>query len=127
MNFERTNSNLKIMKAKLNGFLTLFMVLVLQIAFTQTNISGVVTDQAGLPIPGVNVLVKGTQNGVQTDFDGKFTIAANPGQTLVFSFVGMKDKEVAASANMTVAMADDADELEGVVVTALGIKREKKA
>jgi TonB-linked SusC/RagA family outer membrane protein len=127
MNFGRTNSNLKIMKAKLNGFLTLLMLFVLQVTFAQTNISGVVTDQAGLPIPGVNVLVKGTQNGVQTDFDGKFTISAEPGQTLVFSFVGMKDKEVAASANMKVAMADDAVELEGVVVTALGIKREKKA
>ena len=115
------------MKAKLNGFLTLFMLLVLQVGFAQTNISGVVTDQAGLPIPGVNVLVKGTQNGVQTDFDGKFTISAEPGQTLVFSFVGMKDREVPASANMKVAMADDAVELEGVVVTAMGIKREKKA
>lgn len=115
------------MKTKLNGFLTLLMLFVLQVSFAQTSISGVVTDQSGLPIPGVNVLVKGTQNGVQTDFDGKFTISANPGQTLVFSFVGMKDKEVAASANMKVTMADDAVELEGVVVTALGIKREKKA
>jgi TonB-linked SusC/RagA family outer membrane protein len=127
MNFGRTNSNLKIMKAKLNGFLTLLMLFVLQVTFAQTNISGVVTDQAGLPIPGVNVLVKGTQTGAQTDFDGKFTISANPGQVLVFSFVGMKDKEVAAAPNMTVAMVDDAVELEGVVVTALGIKREKKA
>ncbi|CAM3391564.1 SusC/RagA family TonB-linked outer membrane protein [Flavobacterium longum] len=115
------------MKTKLNGFLTLLMLFVLQVSFAQTNISGVVTDQSGLPIPGVNVLVKGTQNGVQTDFDGKFTISANPGQILVFSFVGMKDKEVAASANMKVSLADDAVELEGVVVTALGIKREKKA
>lgn len=127
MNFGCTNSNLKIMKTKLNGFLTLLMLFVLQVSFAQNNISGVVTDQSGLPIPGVNVLVKGTQNGVQTDFDGKFTISANPGQMLVFSFVGMKDKEVAASANMKVALADDAVELEGVVVTALGIKREKKA
>ncbi len=127
MNFGRTNSNLKIMKTKLNGFLTLVLTLVLQMAFAQSDINGVVTDQSGLPIPGVNVLVKGTQNGVQTDFDGKFSIKANPGQTLVFSFIGMKTKEVAAAANMKVSLADDAVELEGVVVTALGIKREKKA
>lgn len=127
MNFERTNSNLKIMKTKLNGFLTLIMIFVLHTSFAQSTISGVVTDQSGLPIPGVNVLVKGTQNGVQTDFDGKFTISADAGQVLVFSFIGMKSREVVASANMKVAMSDNAVELEGVVVTALGIKREKKA
>jgi TonB-linked SusC/RagA family outer membrane protein len=127
MNFGRTNSNLKIMKTKLNGFLTLVMIFVMQAAFAQTNITGVVTDQSGLPIPGVNVLVKGTQNGVQTDFDGKFSITANPGQVLVFSFIGMQTKEAPAGANMTVSMSDNAVELEGVVVTALGIKREKKA
>ena len=127
MNFGRTNSNLKIMKTKLNGFLTLIMLFVLSTAFAQSTISGVVTDQSGLPIPGVNVLVKGTQTGVQTDFDGKFSIEATPGQVLVFSFIGMKTKEQAASANMKVAMSDNAVELEGVVVTALGIKREKKA
>lgn len=116
------------MKTKLNGFLTLIMALVLQISFAQEGtISGVVTDQSGLPIPGVNVLVKGTQNGTQTDFDGNFKIAAKPGQPLVFTFVGMKTREVPAAASMKVALQDNAVELEGVVVTALGIKREKKA
>jgi TonB-linked SusC/RagA family outer membrane protein len=116
------------MKTKLNGILTLIMALVLQITFAQEGaISGVVTDQSGLPIPGVNVLVKGTQNGTQTDFDGNFKINANAGQMLIFSFVGMQTREVAAAANMKVALKDNAVELEGVVVTALGIKREKKA
>jgi TonB-linked SusC/RagA family outer membrane protein len=116
------------MKTKLNGILTLIMALFLQIAFAQEGtISGVVTDQSGLPIPGVNVLVKGTQNGTQTDFDGNFKINANAGQMLTFSFVGMQTREVAAAANMKVALKDNAVELEGVVVTALGIKREKKA
>lgn len=115
------------MKTKLNGFLTLIMVFVLQTAFAQGSISGVVTDQSGLPIPGANVLVKGTQNGVQTDFDGKFTITANQGDVLVFSFIGMASKEVAASQNMKVSLSENAVELEGVVITALGIKREKRA
>jgi len=115
------------MKTKLTSFLTLLLLLVLQTGWAQTSINGVVTDQAGLPLPGVNVLVKGTQNGVQTDFDGKFSITANAGDMLVFSFVGMKTVEAAAAPNMNIKMADNAVELEGVVVTALGIKREKKS
>jgi len=117
------------MKTKLNGFLTLFIALLVQISFAQERIvTGVVTDNSGMPIPGVNVLVKGTKLGTQTDFDGKFSISATPTQTLVFNFVGMKSQEiVASSATINVKMKDDAVELEGVVVTALGIKREKKS
>jgi len=117
------------MKTKLNGFLTLFIALLVQISFAQERIvTGVVSDNSGLPIPGVNVLVKGTKLGTQTDFDGKFSIKASPTQTLIFNFVGMKTKEVvASSATLNVKMKDDAVELEGVVVTAMGIKREKKA
>lgn len=117
------------MKTKLNGFLTLFIALLVQISFAQERIvTGVVTDNSGMPIPGVNVLVKGTKMGTQTDFDGKFSISASPTQTLVFNFVGMKSQEiVASSATINVKMKDDAVELEGVVVTALGIKREKKS
>ncbi|WP_295338626.1 SusC/RagA family TonB-linked outer membrane protein [Flavobacterium sp.] len=117
------------MKTKLNGFLTLFIALLVQISFAQERIvTGVVTDNSGLPIPGVNVLVKGTKLGTQTDFDGKFSISASPTQTLIFNYVGMKSQEiVASSTTINVKMKDDAVELEGVVVTALGIKREKKS
>lgn len=116
------------MKLKFNGFLTLLLVLLTQIAFAQDRtVSGVVTDGSGLPIPGVNVLVKGTQAGTQTDFDGKFKIAASQGQKLVFSFLGMKTQEVAASSTaLNVKMQDDSVQLEGVVVTAFGIKRNPK-
>lgn len=116
------------MKLKFNGFLTLLIVLLTQITFAQDRtVTGIVTDESGLPIPGVNILVKGTQNGTQTDFDGKFKIAASPGQTLVFSFLGMKKQEVAASSTtLNVKMKSDAVELEGVVVTAFGIKRNPK-
>lgn len=117
------------MKTKLNGFLTLFIALLVQISFAQERIvTGVVTDNSGMPIPGVNVLVKGTKLGTQTDFDGKFSISASSTQTLVFNFVGMRSQEiVASSTTINVKMKDDAVELEGVVVTALGIKREKKS
>lgn len=117
------------MKTKLNGFLTLFLALLVQISFAQERmVSGIVSDNSGMPIPGVNVIVKGTTSGTQTDFDGKFSIKAASSQTLVFSFVGMKTREVVAStATLNVTMADNSVELEGVIVTALGIKRDKKA
>lgn len=117
------------MKTKLNGFLTLFIALLVQISFAQDRVvSGVVSDNSGLPLPGVNVLVKGTSLGTQTDFDGKYSIKATTSQTLVFNFVGMKTQEIAASSTtINVKMKDNAIELEGVVVTALGIKRQKKA
>jgi TonB-linked SusC/RagA family outer membrane protein len=117
------------MKTKLNGFLTLFIALLVQISFAQDRVvSGVVSDNGGLPLPGVNVLVKGTTMGTQTDIDGKYSIKAESTQTLVFNFVGMKTQEIVASSlTINVKMKDDAIELEGVVVTALGIKREKKS
>ncbi|MDI9258055.1 SusC/RagA family TonB-linked outer membrane protein [Flavobacterium sedimenticola] len=117
------------MKTKLNGFLTLFIALLVQISFAQERVvNGVVKDGSGLPIPGVNVLVKGTNTGTQTDFDGKYSIKASSTQVLVFTFIGMKTQEVVASTTqLNVTLKDDAVELEGVVVTAMGIKREKKA
>ncbi|MBC7606839.1 MAG: carboxypeptidase-like regulatory domain-containing protein, partial [Burkholderiales bacterium] len=116
------------MKLKFNGFLALFVVLITQIAFAQDiAVTGTVTDQSGLPIPGVNVLAKGTSIGTQTDFDGKFKISAAQGQILVFSFLGMKTMQMPASTSMKVKMSDDSVELEGVVVTALGITRDKKS
>lgn len=116
------------MKLKFNGFLALLVVLITQITFAQDiAVTGVVQDQTGMPVPGANVLVKGTTNGVQTDFDGKFKISAAKGQVLVFSFLGMKTQEVPASANMNVKLADDSVQLEGVVVTALGMTRDKKS
>ena len=116
------------MKLKFNGFLVLLIVLVAQITFAQERVvSGVVSDNAGLPLPGVSVLVKGTQTGTQTDFDGKYSIKATPSQVLIFSYVGMKTQEATASSTkLNVKLASTAVELEGVVVTAFGIKRNPK-
>lgn len=92
-------------------------------------ISGTVTDQTGLPLPGVNILVKGTSSGTQTDFDGNYSISAASGQTLVFTYIGQKteSKLVGASSKIDVQMQEDAEALDEVVVTALGISREEKS
>ncbi|WP_306353613.1 SusC/RagA family TonB-linked outer membrane protein [Flavobacterium sp. '19STA2R22 D10 B1'] len=117
------------MKNKLNVFLALLLGLFVQISFAQEiTVSGIVSDNSGLPLPGVNVSIKGAKTGIQTDFDGKYAIKADKGQVLVFTFIGMKTTEkVITAAKLDLVMQDDAVELEGVVVTALGIKREKKS
>ncbi len=116
------------MKLKLNGFLVLLVVLVAQITFAQERVvSGVVSDNTGLPLPGVTVLVKGTQSGAQTDFDGKYSIKATASQVLIFSYLGMKNQEIkASSATVNVKLQEDAQNLEEVVVTAVGISRREK-
>ena len=117
------------MKKRINGLLTLLIVLVTQITFAQDmNVSGVVSDSNGLPIAGANVKVKGTTTGTQTDFDGGYKIKAKSSDVLVFSFQGMNTQELKVSgAKMNARLSGKATELEGVVVTALGIKRQKKA
>ncbi|HEY1037907.1 MAG TPA: carboxypeptidase-like regulatory domain-containing protein, partial [Bacteroidia bacterium] len=65
------------MKTKHRVLLTLLMALMMQISFAQQRtVSGTVTDESGLPIPGVNIIIKGTTTGTQTDFDGKYQIEA---------------------------------------------------
>ena len=95
----------------------------------QKAISGTVSDPTGLPLPGATVLIKGTAMGTATDFDGNYAINANQGDILVFSFVGYTTKEVIIEASNTidVTLSESTEALEEVVVTAQGIKREKKA
>ena len=93
-------------------------------------VSGTVSSAGdNAPLPGVNVVVDGTSNGTQTDFDGNYSINAAEGDVLVFSYLGMKSQmvTVGASNNMNVFMEEDASQLDEVVVTALGVKRQKKS
>ncbi|SDM10593.1 SusC/RagA family TonB-linked outer membrane protein [Siphonobacter aquaeclarae] len=92
-------------------------------------VTGKVTDETGSPLPGVSVLVKGTSRGVSAGADGGYRIQAGSGQTLVFSMVGMTTKEVAVAAQtvIDVVLASTDSQLNEVVVTALGIKQEKRA
>lgn len=118
------------MRTKFNGILTLLLAFVVHISFAQEKtISGTVTDQDGLPLPGVNIVVEGTINGTQTDFDGNYSISAAEGQSLLFSYIGQKEERqvVGAGNTVNVQMQEDAQALEEVVVTALGVKKEAQS
>ncbi|MGO4821922.1 MULTISPECIES: SusC/RagA family TonB-linked outer membrane protein [unclassified Flavobacterium] len=117
------------MKLKFNGILVLLVVLMAQLTFAQERtVTGVVSDNTGFPLPGVSVLIKGTTTGTQTDIDGKYALKASPSQILIFSYIGMKSQELKASSTLVnVKLREDALELEGVLVTAFGIKKQKKS
>ncbi|GAA4805920.1 TonB-dependent receptor domain-containing protein [Litoribaculum gwangyangense] len=111
------------MKTKFSGILTLLLAFVVQLTFAQEKtISGVVSDNSGLPLPGATVLVKGTTSGTSSDFDGKYSIQASQGSTLVFSFVGYSTKEVQVGASNTinVTLSEDAESLEEIIITGQG-------
>ncbi len=95
------------------------------------SVSGKVTDSGdGSALPGVSVAVKGTTTGTTTGADGRYTLAAVPDNaTLVFSFIGFTNEEVVAGTRTTIdiALVSDIKSLQEVVVTAIGIQREKKA
>ena len=110
--------------------LALLLCMFLQFSFAQTvSVNGKVTSaDSGEPIPGVSVLVKGTSTGAVTDLDGMYSLEVpSGGEVLIFSFIGMTTQEVPISgrAVIDVALAADAKELTEVVVTAMGITREK--
>lgn len=92
----------------------------------QQSVSGTITDANGQPIPGVNVLEKGTSNGVQTDFDGGFSITpSSQNATLVFSYVGFKTLEVAINnqTNINITLEEDISQLDEVVVVGYGTQK----
>ena len=92
----------------------------------QKTISGTITDDDGMPLPGANIVEKGTSNGVQTDFDGNFTInVSDENAVLVVSFVGFLNQEIEVGNQNSVAvqLMSDAESLEEVVVTGYGSQR----
>lgn len=93
----------------------------------QARITGTVVDAQGVPVPGAGVIVKGTTNGTMTDGNGVFTITAASGATLEVSCIGYVTVEVAAAPNVRIVLKEDTELLEESVVTALGIKRDRKA
>src|SRR5690606_19392126 len=118
------------MRTQIRVILTLLIVLVVHTSYAQDKVvSGTVSDESGLPLPGVNIIVKGTTTGTQTDFDGKYSITANTGDILSITYVGLKSQEITVGSSnvINITMKEDAAMLDEVVVTALGIKREKKA
>lgn len=122
------------MKTKLTHFLTkryyllVFFSLLLQPAFAQQiTITGKVISATGESIPFANVLIKGTQNGTATDFDGSFKISAAGNQTLVFSSQGYKTAEIAINnqTSINVTLQEDAMKLDEIVVVGYGTQQKK--
>ncbi|MBD0823716.1 SusC/RagA family TonB-linked outer membrane protein [Aestuariibaculum marinum] len=115
------------MKNKLTHLLSL---LVFAIMYTtsyaqEKTVTGTVTDQSNLPLPGVNVLVKGASRGTTTDFDGNFNISVSSGETLVFSYVGFKSAEqvVGSESVYNISLETDNAQLDEVVVVGYGTQK----
>ncbi|WP_373942973.1 carboxypeptidase-like regulatory domain-containing protein [Polaribacter sejongensis] len=91
----------------------------------QKTITGVITDDTNMPIPGVSIIIKGTTTGTQSDFDGNFTIKAAKGDTLQFSYIGMKtvSKLIEDSFELSIIMKFDAVSLDEIVVVGYGTQK----
>ena len=109
------------------GFLLVLLALSLTAFAQDRTVSGTVKDETGSPLPGVNVVIKGTTTGTATDLDGKYSLSASSGATLVFTFIGYTtvETEVGSRSNIDVRMESDTKTLSEVVVT--GYTSEKKA
>ena len=94
----------------------------------QQIVTGNVSDTNGLPLPGATVVIKGTSSGTTNDFDGNFSIETNSGEVLVVSYIGYITQELTVSDSATINVVLESDQLlDEVVITALGISREKKS
>ena len=93
----------------------------------QSPVTGVIVDMDGTPLPGVNVFIKGTSIGTATDFDGNYSISANTGDVLIFSFVGFENQEVTVGdqQNIDISMTADYANLDEVVITGYGSTAKK--
>ena len=114
------------MKRKLMLLMTCLMIGIGLVNAQISKVTGNVTsEEDGLPVVGASVLVKGTTVGTVTDIDGNFTLTNVPSSagTLVISFIGMQSQEVKIKPNVIVVLKSDAEQLDEVVVTAMGIKR----
>mgnify|MGYP000206328972 CR=1 FL=1 len=116
---------------KVLKLLFVFCLLAFQNAEAQTTVTGVITDSnSGIPLAGANVVVKGTSIGVSSDFDGNYSIeVSNNSAILIFSYVGYTAQEIVVNSQSTinVSLVEDASQLEEVVITALGIKKEARS
>ncbi|HMQ89344.1 MAG TPA: SusC/RagA family TonB-linked outer membrane protein, partial [Flavilitoribacter sp.] len=119
----------RIMRALKRPVLTILLLAGCLIAgYAQQRITGTVTDAGGTPLTGVTVAVKGTSQGTITDIDGKYTISANAGEELEFAMVGMATETVTVGNQSTIdlVMSETAYQLTETVVTALGIKEDRR-
>lgn len=110
-------------------FLVFLLFAWTQLFAQQMSITGKVTDEDGIPMPGVNVEVKNATTGTITDLDGNFAIKVGKGKILTFSFIGYENisQKVISEKPLSIVMKESSVLVDEVVVTALGIKKEKKA
>jgi len=98
-----------------------------EIDTTKNSIRGIVNDDSGIPLPGATVLVKGTNRGTQTDFDGNFILNAEHGEVLQFSYIGFASSEIEISSNSQIVIELETDNnLEEIVVLAQAVRRERR-
>ena len=110
-----------------NTYLCLFLLSASFVFSQQRNVSGSVTDDQGVPLPGATVIVQETNSGTTSDFDGNYTISAEDGQTLIISYVGYTSQQITVSNSSSYDVALQlGNALDEVVVTSLGIKRQKR-
>jgi len=104
------------------------LFLVGSFASAQQSVSGTVADPSGVPLPGVNVVIKGTNTGASTDFDGNFSIQAAETDVLIFSFVGFKDQEVTIGNNtsFSISLEEEASFLDEIIVTGYGTQTRRE-
>lgn len=110
------------MKTKYKGIFTFLFLFAVQLLCAQTKtITGTVVDENGMPLPGVNILLKGTSAGTQTDFDGAYSLEAAEGSTLIFTYVGFTNQEIAVGSSNTLDVKMEAGEaLDEVIVVGYG-------
>ena len=115
------NVQLKGKRTWMQSLLLVMFLLSSTLAFAQNKVTGTVTDKTGAPLPGVNVLEKGTTNGSITDVDGKYSINVEKGKTLMFSYIGFTTREVVVNQNVIdIALQEDLQALDEVVVIGYG-------
>jgi len=103
-------------------------IFVMQLQAQQKTISGIITDETGIPLPGVTIVEKGTTNGTQTNFEGKYTINATAGNILLFSFIGYvrEERTVGEYSTISFSMQPDKSSLDEVVVMAYSNKSRRR-
>ena len=109
-------------------FLSIALCFLTSLTLAQVSVTGKVSDTEGIPISGVNVLIKDSTKGTLTDFDGKFAIEAKVGDVIVFSYLGFKTKEVKVNEkiDLNITLIEDVDALEEIVVIGYGEKSKRK-
>ena len=112
------------MKRKLVLFFILFCTW-MGIVMAQTQVRGIVVDEAGEPVVGATILIKGTYQGTVTDANGNFVLTAPTGGTLVISYVGFITEEVPVSSNLQITLINDTEQLDEVVVVGYGTQRKR--